>query len=334
MPGQLPRRTALAGLGALLLTGCSGTGRLPAPAPGTPAAPSTTEPGSRPPGPTPTPTPTVTVTAATGPVTVPAAPQRVIALDTAELDSAMTLGITPVGAARAPADPGFPDYWPASRLAAVRSVGLIGSPDPDLISALRPELILGNQTRDGAHYGELSKVAPTVLTQTTGAPWKANFQLHAQALGRQQQAAVVVEAYADHITQATAAIAAAGSAGRRISLVRFVEGSPTVRLYGRQNFPGTLLADLALGRPDSQNTDTFATEIPPDQIAKADADFLFYAAYGTAQTATTLDTPAWHALSAVQNHRAFPVDDELWFQGIGYTGAHLVIGELQRFLGG
>ncbi|AUG79143.1 iron complex transport system substrate-binding protein [Kitasatospora sp. MMS16-BH015] len=333
MPRQLPRRTALTGLGAFLLTGCATTGhRLPAPAPGTPAAPSSPN-GTDSAAPSPAAVPSTTVTAATGPVLVPGAPQRVIALDTAELDSAMTLGLTPVGATRVPADPEFPDYWPASRFSVTNYVGPIGAPDPQLIAALRPDVILGNQTRDGAHYEELSRLAPTVLTQTTGYPWKADFQLHAQALGRTEQAAAVVESYADHLTQATAAIGSVGAAGKRISLVRFVEGSPTIRLYARQNFLGTVLADLQLPRPDSQNADTFAVEIPPDQIAKADADYLFYATYGAAQTAATLTTPAWHALSAVQNHRAFPVSDQLWYQGIGYTGAHYVIAELQRFLG-
>ncbi|GAA0684710.1 hypothetical protein GCM10010193_43250 [Kitasatospora atroaurantiaca] len=279
------------------------------------------------------PLPSVTVTTATGPVVVPGAPVRVVTLDTAELDSAITLGITPVGAARAAANSDFPDYWPASWLAGTAYVGDIGSPDIAKISALRPELILSNQTRDAVRYDTLRGLAPTVLTQTTGYPWKANFQLHAQALSRQEQAVAVVTAYGRHVAQTIQAI----GPGRRISIVRFVEGSPTVRLYGRQSFIGTLLTDLQLGRPDAQNVDQFAVEVAPDQIAKADGDFLFYATYGDpAKAGTTgiLASSGWQALAAVQAHRAFPVDDQLWFQGIGYTGANLVIAELQRFLGG
>ncbi|MGK4582491.1 ABC transporter substrate-binding protein [Kitasatospora sp. HPMI-4] len=341
MPRQLSRRSALLGLAALgseALAGCTSPSGGPAhrsASPGLPSGQSPTLPETGPPSPRPM--PSTTVTAATGTVVVPGSPVRVVTLDTAELDSAITLGISPVGAARAPADRGLPGYWPASWLTKIASVGTVGNPDPARIAALTPQLILGNQTRDGAHYDTLSRIAPTVLTQTTGYPWKADFQLHAQALGRQEQAAAVVAAYGRHVAQASQAIAEAGSAGKRVSIVRFVEGSPNVRLYGRQNFIGTLLADLGLGRPDPQNVDQFDVEVPPDQIAKADGDLLLYSTYGDpakAGTAAVLASGGWQALGAVKAHRAFPVDDQLWFEGIGYTGANLVLAELQRFLGG
>ncbi|KJK54981.1 hypothetical protein UK12_31545 [Saccharothrix sp. ST-888] len=347
MPRQPSRRTTLLGLAALgagALSGCTPPSGGPAAgggsgsgsgSPGLPLTPSPAVSDTGPPSPRPM--PSTTVTAATGVVVVPGSPVRVVTLDTAELDSAITLGIAPVGAARAPADRGLPDYWPASWSAAIAPVGTIGSPDPGKIAALAPQLILGNQTRDGSAYDTLSRIAPTVLTQTTGYPWKADFQLHAQALGRQEQAAAVVGAYGRHVAQTSQAISDAGSAGKRVSIVRFVEGSPNVRLYGKQNFIGTLLTDLELGRPDAQNIDQFDIEVPPDQIAKADGDLLLYSTYGDpakAGTAAVLASSGWQALGAVKAHRAFPVDDQLWFEGIGYTGANLVLAELQHFLGG
>ncbi|WP_405018841.1 iron-siderophore ABC transporter substrate-binding protein [Kitasatospora sp. NBC_00070] len=325
MPRQLSRRTALAGLGAALLTGC--TGPAPSDFPDLPSGTGT---------PSPAPVPSVTVTAATGEVQVPGAPNRLVVLDTAELDSAFTLGIPPVGAARAAADRELPDYWPAAWRARIAPVGTVGSPDTALVTALAPELILGNRTRDDAHYDALRAIAPTVLSQTTGFPWKDNFQLHARALSRQAQAAVVTAEYGRHVGRTAQAIGDAGSGGRRISIVRFVEGSSTVRLYGKQNFLGTLLADLQLGRPDPQNVDQFAVEVPPAQIAQADGDVLFYSTYGDparAGTDAVLAGAGWQALGAVRAHRAFPVDDQLWFQGIGYTGANLILAELQQFLG-
>ncbi|MFI6447944.1 ABC transporter substrate-binding protein [Kitasatospora sp. NPDC050543] len=327
MTQQISRRALLAGLGAAALTGCHG---ILGGAPDTALA--TGPDGS----PSPTPPPPVTVNTARGPVTVPGAPLRVVTLDTAELDSAMTLGITPVGAARAPVDQDLPDYWPVSRLARIRDVGTIGNPDYTAIRALRPDLILSNQTTDGTHYDVLRELAPTVLTQTTGSAWKDNFQLHAQALSRQRAAAAFVGSYQRHVSQVVQGLSAAGRAGRRISLVRFVEGAG-IRLYGRQSFPGTLLSDVQLGRPDAQNVDQFAVEIPADQIARADGDHLFYATYGDpgrAGATAVLASPGWQALGAVRAHRAFPVDDQLWFQGIGYTGANAVLDELLRLLGG
>ncbi|WP_404868983.1 ABC transporter substrate-binding protein [Kitasatospora griseola] len=335
MSPPLSRRAALAGLGAVLLTGC-GPPELPAEPPAGPSLPQTAS-GAPPPSPTPSPTPSVTVNGADGPVAVPGGATRVIALDTAELDSAITLGIPPVGAAKAPLDPGLPDYWPDSWRARISVVGDIAAPpNPAAITRLHPQLILSNRTRDAAHLDVLRGLAPTVLTQTTGAPWKENFQLHAAALDRHEQAAAVVTAYARHLGQAARALDSAGLAGQHISLVRFVEGSPTVRLYARQNFPGSVLTDLGLPRPDPQNTDQFNVETAPDQLAHADGDLLLYSGYGDPDANglnAALASPAWAALGAVRAHRAFPVNDRLWFQGIGYTGAHFLIADLLHLLG-
>ncbi|MFE7188251.1 ABC transporter substrate-binding protein [Kitasatospora sp. NPDC057541] len=316
--------TALGGLGGAALTGCTTHRTAPSP-PGLAAGET----------PSPTPLPDVTVATATGPVTVPGAPMRVVTLDTAELDSALTLGITPVGAARPAADGGFPDYWPASRLARTAYVGPAGSPDLAAVRALRPDLILSNQARDGDRYDELRAIAPTVLTQTTGAPWKANVQTHAQALSRQAAATAFATSYQRHVNQVVTALANAKAGGRKVSLLRFVEGGG-IRLFGKQNFPGSVLTDAGLGRPDAQNTDQSDIELPPDQLARADGDLLLYADYGDPDRNglnATLASPAWQSLEAVRAHRAFPVDDQLWFQGIGYTGANYVLQQLQRFLG-
>ncbi|WP_371480010.1 ABC transporter substrate-binding protein [Kitasatospora sp. NBC_00315] len=312
MPGQIPhrlaRRTLLAGLaglglGGAGLTACAGT--------------------------------TATTADSAASATTPPPGPRVVVLDTAALDSAMTLGITPVGAARAPADTGLPDYWPASRLAEITTVGEIGAPDTAVVRRLRPDLVLGNQVSDGAHYETLRRVAPTLLTPAAAQVWKSNFLQHAQALDRRAAADAFTTAYQRHAAQVAQALAAAGLGGRRISLVRFAENAPP-RMYGRQSFPGTLLTDVQLGRPDPQDTDQAEIDLPADQIARADGDFILYATYGdpVASGATaTLASPGWQALGAVRAHRAFPVDDRLWFQGVGYTGANAVLDELQHLLG-
>lgn len=171
-------------------------------------------PGGRAPLPEiPAPQPSTTVTAATGLVAVPGEPLRVVVLDTAELDSAMTLGITPAGACRVAADPDPGGYWDAGRLAKTAAVGIVGDPDLDRIRELRPQLILGNQTRDGARYDALRAIAPTVLTATTGYPWRENFLLHARALGRQSAADAVVAANRTQLAQTGRAIGGAARAG-------------------------------------------------------------------------------------------------------------------------
>lgn len=97
---RIARRSFLAGLGGAALAACTTRRSAPPTADGLGASAS------------PTPVPPVTVDAATGPVLVPGEPLRVVVLDTDVLDSALTLGITPVGAALPAADIRFPAYWP------------------------------------------------------------------------------------------------------------------------------------------------------------------------------------------------------------------------------
>lgn len=276
---------------------------------------------------------TATVTAATGAVAVPGRPLRVVALDTAELDSAMTLGITPVGACRAAYDTGLPGYWPTTRLAEVADAGTIGTPDLDRIGALRPELILGNALRDGAHFEALRAIAPTVLSRTTGYPWKDNVQLHSSARpaggGRRGGRRLPRPDRRDE------------PRARRPGCHRRAQGQPGPVRPGRAD-PALRPAELPRhdpGRPPARPP-RCAERRPvrrrdhPDQLAGADGDVLLYAVHGgpAAAAAAVLTGPAWHALGAVRGHRAFPVDDQLWFEGIGYTGASLILAELQTLL--
>jgi iron complex transport system substrate-binding protein len=269
---------------------------------------------------------------------VPEQPSRVVVLDTAELDSALTLGLTPIGAARPALNPGLPNYFPASWLTRIALVGTIGAPDLAAIARLEPDLILSNRTRDGDRYAQLAAIAPTVLTESNGAAWKDNFQLHAQALNKQNAADAITAAYQEHVHQFVAALG--GSAATRkqqISLVRFVQDEDP-RAYANSNFTGSLLADVQLGRPPAQNVPAFEVVIPTAaDLGDADGSTIFYATYGDptrAHTTEVVNSASWKNLSGVKARRAFEVDDQLWYLGIGYFGANLILAQLQRYLGG
>ena len=278
---------------------------------------------------------THTVDTAMGRVSVPDHPRRVVVLDTAELDSAITLGVKPVGATSAGTSSGFLDYLPKDELAGIKNVGEIANPNLEAIAALHPDLILSSKVRDGSHYDALKDIAPTVLTETTGAPWKANFQVHAAALGRTAQAKTVVAAYQAHVAKVTAALGgAAKAADTEVSMVRFVEGA-NIRLYGNASYIGTVLGDVGLGRPPVQDVDQLSVDVSPEQMDKADGDALFYATYGDPKAAKETQvtaSPLWKHLGAVAAGRVHRVDDELWYQGIGYTAADKVLDELQQDL--
>jgi iron complex transport system substrate-binding protein len=280
---------------------------------------------------------THTVKTAMGDVKVKNDPKRVVVLDTAELDSAITLGVKPVGATRAGSEQSFLSYLPKSQTTGITEVGEIANPNLEKIAALKPDLILSSKIRDGQRYSQLSAIAPTVLTESTGYPWKQNFRTHADALGRTAEAETAIKKYKTHTAAVTKALGGKQKAAATdVNVVRFVEGAD-IRIYGKQNYIATILADVGLGRPaiTDKAKDGFSYDVSPEQIDKADADVIFTSTYGSpakAKVTQTTTSGLWRGLRAVKDDRVFQVDDELWIQGIGYTAANKILAELQSDL--
>ncbi|MFB7633156.1 ABC transporter substrate-binding protein [Streptomyces sp. NPDC056149] len=335
------RAAAAVAAGALLLTACGNGNDSGASAAGPngsfkaascPAQPTTSWPEPAPKGGGSHP-----VHTAMGEVSVPDAPRRVVVLDTAELDSALTLGVTPVGATRTDADSGFLDYLPKDKLAGIKDVGKIGAPNLEAVAALKPDLILTSKVRDGQRYAELKKIAPTVMTETTGYPWKQNFAVHAAALNKIPEAKRTVAAYQAHAERVTQSLGGPAKArALRTNVVRFVDGADT-RVYGCRSYIGTLLDDIGTGPTSVVDSaqDGLMVEVSPEQITKADANAVFYSTYGSpekSKEAQITTGPLWKNLRAVKDGKSLRVDDQLWIQGIGYTAADKILDEIQQRL--
>lgn len=261
---------------------------------------------------------------AMGTTEVPANPQRVVVLDTGELDSVLALGVTPVGATSPVANGPLPTYL-TDRTAGVTNLGTQSDLNLEALAGLRPDLILSNKVRHEPIYPQLSAIAPTVFAERVGVAWRENLQVAARALGREAEAERILAEYRTKAKETGAKFAP----GTTISMVRFTGGS--VRLYGEGSFIGTILADAGLARPASQRVSTTFAEVSPEQIGQADGDLLFYASYGEAggaDEASVLGGPLWPAIPAVAQGRAHEVSDDLWYSGIGPIAADKVLDEL------
>jgi iron complex transport system substrate-binding protein len=272
---------------------------------------------------------TRTITHAMGVTEVPAVPQRVVVLDTSEVDNALALGAPIVGAPVAEVLE-YQSYL-ADQFAGITDIGTISEPNLEAILALKPDLILGSKQRYEAIYSQLSAIAPTVFVESLRVPWQQNFRLHAEALGKTAEAEALLAAYDQRVAELQATLGPE-RAETTISVIRFRPGQ--VRLYLKSSFIGYILQDVGLGRPASQDQDTFSAEITLEQIADVDADYLFITGY--AQDDSELDTfltsPLWQTLGAVQADRAIDVDDDHWIAGLGVQAANLVLDDLERLV--
>jgi iron complex transport system substrate-binding protein len=274
-----------------------------------------------------------TVQHAMGETEIPARPERVVVLDTGELDSALSLGVVPVGAVTTAVSSGFLSYL-AEGAADVEQVGTIGEPNLEAIAALQPDLILSNQVRHADIYDQLSQIAPTVFAEKVGAAWKDNFALAAEALGLEDEGADALAEYEAAAAELGEAIG--DPAGTTVSALRFVEG--TIRVYTPASFIGTVLADIGLDQLELpvQDVPTFA-ELSAEELTLADSDVVLYSSYGPSEESgetAALAGPLWPRLGAVQAGDAHAVEDDVFFTGIGLTAATLMVEDLEEQLAG
>jgi iron complex transport system substrate-binding protein len=266
-----------------------------------------------------------------GETAVPMTPKRVVVLDTDKLDTMVSLGMSPVGAAQATESQAWPKYL-GSALAATKPVGTLQQPNIEAIIALKPDLILGTKFRQAAFYDKLSKIAPTVFTEKVGVTWKQNLLLDADALGKKDQAARLLSDY-----EARAKKVGAKYAALKVGIVRFM---PTeIRMYGPESFSGIVVGDAGIPRPEVQRLaaqqDKRFGKLSQENIAQADADAIFYSAYGAAAAksqASITGGPLWQNLKAVKSGNAHNVDDEIWMLGIGVTAAGKILDDLDKYL--
>ncbi len=275
---------------------------------------------------------TTTVEHAMGTTEVPADVERVVVLDTGELDAVVSLGVVPVGAVTTDVSTSVVEYL-GPELADVEPVGTIGTPNLEAIAALRPDLILSNTVRHEDLYDELSAIGPTVFADDVGDTWKQTLLLAGEAMGEQQQAETLIADYETRAAEVGDAVTGGDPASLEVSVVRFLPGQ--IRLYTPTSFIGTVLADAGFSRPPSQQEGDTFVEASAEQLADADGDVVFTSVYGDpadTDRATVTAGPVWQNLEAVQRGDVVEVSDDTWMLGIGVTAANLVLDDIESTL--
>jgi len=268
-----------------------------------------------------------TVTHVMGTTEIPAEPVRILALDQTFVDAALALDTAVVGFTELRGSE-LPSYLaePIARLAPdVRSVGELTSPSLEQIAALQPDLIVSAKIRHGGIYDQLSRIAPTVFSETTGPTWKDNLRLLAQAIGKEGLAQTRLAEYEQRARTIGDAIRAAEGKNPTITVIRFSDMQ--TRLYQRASFSGIVLADTGLARPPSQDVDAFAVEFSPERILDADADQIFLTvAEGDSAPVRDrfISNPLWSRLTGEIRE----VSNDVWILAVGLLSAHAMLGDL------
>ena len=268
---------------------------------------------------------TRTVSHAMGDTEVPAEPERVVVLDSPHLDAALSLGVTPVAAVQSSVDDGLPEYL-GDRTEGIELVGTITEPDLELIAAAQPDLILSAKVRHEDVYGQLSEIAPTVFTESSGTSFKQGLATIADALGRTEELETQLAEYEQRADEVGEAV---GADGMEATIVRFLPGE--TRLYGPDTFSGTVLTDIGFSLGDKgfdENPYSMAM-ISPEQAELAEGDVIFATTYGEPSETTLGEMqPLLEQLDA----QVYEVNDREWMLGIGLIGAELILDDVESLL--
>ena len=265
---------------------------------------------------------------AMGVAEVPADPERVVVLDTGELDDTLALGVKPVGAVKIDVSTDFLSYL-GDQTEGIEPVGTISEPNLEKIAALEPDLILSSTVRHEAIYGQLNAIAPTVLAPDLGDTWKDNFRLYAEALNKSDEAEQMFE---DFETQAAELGEKIGE-GKSLSVVRFLPGQ--IRLYSDKSFSGVVLTDIGLTVPEPAVGEETFLELSPEQVTKAEADYVYVSTYGPVDDtdqAKVTGGPLWKTIPTVKSGSVFHLNDDL-ISGIGIQAAQEILDQFEKELG-
>jgi len=268
-------------------------------------------------------------------VTVPEAPKRVITLSEIDLDTALTLGVTPVGTINGRGQAAPPRYLDGKLPAGIEVVGDIDNPNLETLLELQPDLILTGPVKP-EQLAILNEIAPTVITFNWARPWQESMQRTAHALNREAEAKAVLERYRARVEEARQRLAA--HQGETLSIVRWNPKGPSYMF--KDAFASTVAEDVGLRRPAHQQDPghTHSMALSLESLELLDADWLVIGTLATSGEAVEAmnqaeQTPAFRQLSAIQAKRFGAVDGSLWTSLGGPMAALQVIEDIEALLG-
>lgn len=266
-------------------------------------------------------------------VSVPAKPQRIVALSELDLDVLLALGESPIGAVNGRGQSGLPRYL-AERAPAITVVGDLGSVNMERLLELEPDLILTGTDRPET-LQLYQTIAPTVVTFKPGGPWPETLHRIADILGKPEAAQAFTKRYEARVANAKATLAK--YQGQSLSIVRWNPKGPVYML--EDAFSSIVVRHLGLVRPVIQRKPGFthSQALSLESLELLDGDWMVVGTLAGAGEAVDAmrqaqTTPAFQQLRAVQSGRMAAVDGSLWTSVGGPLAALQVIDDIEAIL--
>ncbi|VXC57842.1 ABC transporter substrate-binding protein [Pseudomonas sp. 9Ag] len=268
-------------------------------------------------------------------VTVPAEPERVVTLNEIDLDTALTLGVTPIGTVNGRGQAAPPRYLEGKVPSGIKVVGDLDNPNLETLLELEPDLILTGPVKP-EQLAILNEIAPTVTTFKWAEPWQSSMQRTAHILNKDAEAKAFMDRYEARAAEARERLK--DHQGETFSIVRWNPKGPSYMF--KDAFSSTVVEDVGLVRPSHQQDPghTHSMALSLESLELLDADWLVIGTLATSGEAVEAlsqaeETPAFRQLSAIQAKRFAAVDGSLWTSLGGPMAALQVIEDVESIVG-
>ncbi|MDN3525858.1 iron-siderophore ABC transporter substrate-binding protein [Halomonas sabkhae] len=258
-------------------------------------------------------------------------PQRVVTLYQGATDTAVALGIEPVGVVDSWLEQPMYHYL-REALQGVEHVGLETQPDLERIAWLDPDLIMATRFRHERVRPLLEHIAPTLATREVF-DFKATLRLMAQATGREARARALLDDWDARVQRFRRQIAREMPAAwpQKAAVIRFKPDH--VRLYST-GFAGSILDELGFQQPRSLDDQSWGIKLTSEEnipILQADVIFVLREPDDPAiqrNYRRWTEHPLWQQLDAVREGQVFEVEAVDWIMGGGIIAANRMLDDL------
>ncbi|UHA75257.1 ABC transporter substrate-binding protein [Paenibacillus sp. 481] len=261
-------------------------------------------------------------------------PQRVVVLEFSFVDALASLDIKPVGIA----DDGKTDriLKPlADKVAGYTSVGTRKQPSLEVISSLKPDLIIADWKRHKAIYEDLKEIAPTLVLKSLEAGYDdniASFQTIADAMNKQEEGKKRLEQHAQTLETLKAKAPATDAKQTVMSAAVRKEG---FNAHTSSSYGGALFEKVGLMNAIQDPKAPYA-ELTLEQLLNINPDVLFLMKTDGEQTIVDewSENPLWQQLNAVKKQQVFEVDRNLWTRWRGLVAGEIMVDEAIQYVSG
>ncbi|MGY2224690.1 ABC transporter substrate-binding protein [Pseudomonas gingeri] len=260
---------------------------------------------------------------------------RAITLFQGATDSAVALGLTPVGVVDSPTEkPTFRYLRPA--LATVSHVGLETQPSLEDIVLLKPDVIVASRFRHQRIAPLLERISTLVMLEEVF-EFKRTLAMMGAALHRQQQATSLLGQWQQRVLRLREQLQAkfAGRWPLTVSVLDVREDH--VRSYLPGSFAGSVLTELgfAWNPVARQAHGTYIKLSSKESLPVVDADLFFVFQRADSPSVQRnyerlVHYPFWQQMRAARQEQVWRVDAIAWSFSGGILGANLMLDDIER----